>query len=440
MSGRSFDPVSSGRDKGLGYRYFLACAFSVPLPFEDSGEYSDDQGKGALPSEDPPPAGVADRDELVEVSDDDMDLERLFEAMGKVVRSRARSKRPEEPDSVPGKLPSEDPEPPLPPPKDPPPVRTRTLCLGIPLRSKRGREVCGAVQSLINKLEAFGFPVHRYHADRAQELKSRQLVAWLRDRGIHGTWTPGDTPAGSKAELAVQQLKGLSCKLLQIAELDSVFWPLAVLHASSRNWVELCSALGAVQPTLLPFGVRLHARQRTATGFQSHWRSRTVAGKYLGLAPHTPGGHLVLIPDAHGDKILLTNTVYPLKSSIAKVPKPKYRLRSKTADFVIRAVRAVPLARSVLVPGCARFAPGGEWGSKVFFRTSQNSSGSEVDKFEDESSSGSDSNSVAQVVQQAGGIEQVGTCSKTVEGDVDAGLGFLDASKTARSHGAPHFR
>ena len=29
--GRSFDPTASGRDKGTGYRYFLACAFSVPV-------------------------------------------------------------------------------------------------------------------------------------------------------------------------------------------------------------------------------------------------------------------------------------------------------------------------------------------------------------------------------------------------------------------------
>ena len=46
------------------------------------------------------------------------------------------------------------------------------------MRSKKGLEVFGAVQSVINKLEAFGFPVHRYHADKAQELKSRSLVGW----------------------------------------------------------------------------------------------------------------------------------------------------------------------------------------------------------------------------------------------------------------------
>ena len=86
-----------------------------------------------------------------------------------------------------------------------PPALTRTLCLGLPIRSKKGREVCGAVLVTINRLEAFGFPVHRYHADRAQQLKSKQLMIWLRDKGIHATWTPGDTPAGSKAEIAVKR-------------------------------------------------------------------------------------------------------------------------------------------------------------------------------------------------------------------------------------------
>ena len=29
--GLGFDPVASGRDKGRGYRYFLAAAYSVPV-------------------------------------------------------------------------------------------------------------------------------------------------------------------------------------------------------------------------------------------------------------------------------------------------------------------------------------------------------------------------------------------------------------------------
>ena len=91
-------------------------------------------------------------------------------------------------------------EPPLPPPKAPPKLLSqRTLFLKTPIRTRRGKEVLGAVQALINKLETFGFPVHRYHAARAKELRSADLVAWMRSRGIYTSWTPGETPAANKA-------------------------------------------------------------------------------------------------------------------------------------------------------------------------------------------------------------------------------------------------
>ena len=221
--------------------------------------------------------------------------------------------------------------------------------IGTPLRSKRGKEVFGAVQALWNKVEAHGFPVHRYHADRAQELKSKALVAWLRDRGIHATWTPGDSPAGNKAELAVQRLKQSSRKLLTVAKIGPEFWPLAVLHASNRHWVELCFSLGIKQAHLLPFGLRIHARQRAKAGYLSHWRSRTVDARYLGQAPHTPGGHLALVGEA---RVLLTNTVYAVGPRAVKDAKPTYRIKGKTApEFLMRVIQAVP-GRPIPGPGC----------------------------------------------------------------------------------------
>ena len=174
-------------------------------------------------------------------------------------------------------------------------VSTRPLYLGLPLRTKKGKEVLGQVQRLINRLESSGFPVHRFHADRAQELRSAGLVAWLRERGIHHSWTPGDTPASNKAELAVQQLKGSVRKLLQVGGFPVGFWPLAALHASERNWCGMCEFLGRPPVSLLPFGLRVHARKRFKTGYASHWRTRTEAGRYLGFAPDTPGGHLVCV-------------------------------------------------------------------------------------------------------------------------------------------------
>ena len=210
---------------------------------------------------------------------------------------------------------------------------------------------------MINRLESCGFPVHRYHADRAQELKSRALVAWLRDRGIHGTWTPGDSPAGNKAELAVQQLKGSARKLLAASGLAAKSWPLAILHASNRHWHDLCAALGRVQVHLLPFGLVVHARQRTKTGFHSHWRSRTLEGKYLGH-----GGHLVLVPEGPDGKVLLTNTVYPVGPCSKTPARPRYRISGKRSPhFVVRSLQAVPFVGAP-AHSDSRLSPGGSVG------------------------------------------------------------------------------
>ena len=229
---------------------------------------------------------------------------------------------------------------------------------------------------MINRLESSGFPVHRFHADRAQELKSAGLVAWLRDRGIHHSWTPGDTPPSNKAELAVQQLKGLVRKLLRVGGFPVSFWPLAALHASERNWCCMCEFLGRAPVTLLPFGLRVHARKRFKTGYDSHWRARTESGRYLGLAPETPGGHLVWVcggdADAEG-KVLLTNTVYPLRTETSPPRKPKYKLKGKRSPhFAVRVVAATCLDVSPEV-SLSRLSPGGECTSELsehVFRTS----------------------------------------------------------------------
>ncbi|CAE7255929.1 unnamed protein product, partial [Symbiodinium microadriaticum] len=279
------------------------------------------------------------------------------EATEKAVTHRVRRKRPE--DGSPGDGPLREP---------PPEVsgessavklgKTKTVFLGVPLRSKRGKEVYVQVQGLINKLEAFGLPVHRYHADRAKELRSTALIHWLKGQGIHPSWTAGESPAGNRAELAVQNLKGFVRKLLVISGLDKGFWPLALLHASSRNYRNFAEHLGVPQPVLLPFGVKVHARQRVKTGYDAQWRPRTIQGCYVGEAPSTPGGHLVLIKDGLRDKVLLTNTIYPLRGETLGPPlKPWYRLTTKRSpvDLAVRVVAA-----SEIASGGSRFAPGGE--------------------------------------------------------------------------------
>ena len=48
VPGRSFDPVASGRDKGLGYRYLLVCAYTIP-DLARVGEGQDSSSKEGLP-------------------------------------------------------------------------------------------------------------------------------------------------------------------------------------------------------------------------------------------------------------------------------------------------------------------------------------------------------------------------------------------------------
>ena len=372
IAGQGYDPVASGRDKGQEYRYFLACAFTVPVqplssastPDPDCADETELRKKGDEAGSAPSLApDLPSWQELF--GPDEAELDTPADVFQKAVTHRVRSKGPEG-----GGLPLDktlgpviDADPPLPPPPGPPPEMplTRTLCMGMPLRTKAGKEVLPAVQATVNRLEAYGFPVHRYHADRAKELRSAALVTWLRSRGVHTSWTPGDSPAGNKAELAVQQLKSAARKLLDVAKLDISFWPLAVLHSSNRNWCNLCESLGVPQPVLLPFGVPLHARRRATTGYRSHWVSRTVLGTYLGQAPCTPGGHLVWVPDDKGGhKIMLTNTVYPLRPAPSE-RRPRFRIFGKRGPPLV--LKPVSLARVSLLPQvqvCGN-TPGGEW-------------------------------------------------------------------------------
>ena len=329
--GQCWDPVASGRDRGLGYKYFLAqeaAGLELPAMHDLFGE-----AEPALRLMHPGP-----------------------EPALKVVEHRFKEKGPEPEGPKPAGQ-----DPPLPPPAEEPPdshVQTRTLFLAVPLRTRKGKEVLAAVQLLVNRLETWGFPVHRYHADRAKELRSAALVQWLRTQAIHATWTAGESPAGNKAELAVQNIKGGARKLLLAGDLPSDLWPFAVLHVSSRNWSLTCEALGLPVPPLLAFGQVLQARKRLKHSDSSGWTTKTLHGKYLGQAPSTPGGHLVWVEDkVGGHRVLLTNTVYPLRPAAVPAVKPKYRLRHKSSpDFVLRAIRALPLPVS-------RLSPGGEWGN-----------------------------------------------------------------------------
>ena len=149
------------------------------------------------------------------------------------------------------------------------------------MRSKSGREVLLHVQPVVNRLESFGYPTQRYHSDRAKELRS-------------ATFTVGESPAGNRAEVAVQVLKGSTRKLLNVALLRRHVWAVTLLHASARNW--------ALELEGSP-------------------------------------------------KILLTNTIYPVRNSVPGEPrKPRYRLTGKRSpDFQVRVAAAAVIER--ILPG-----------------------------------------------------------------------------------------
>ncbi|CAE7203184.1 GIP, partial [Symbiodinium sp. CCMP2456] len=359
-AGQSYDEEASGRARHGGYRFFLACSYTVPQSFDfpdKEGTKLSEGGEGD--DELVPVVGRSEEEGLLE------DLDELLSLPGdcsvRVVDRRVSAKRPE----LPGPPPLED-------TRDEAEkgsgdgtvgAKMRTLFIGVPLKSKAGKGVTLAVQGLVNKLEAHGFPVHRYHSDRAKELRTTALLTWMKQQGIHVTSTPGEAPSGNRAELAVQNLKAFVRKLLHASGLDKMFWPLALLHASARNWSDFSISLGVPCSHLIPFGTKVHARCRSKTGYDANWRSRSTQGVFVGPAPNVSGGYLVLVPEEGSEgemKVLLTSTIYPLRGEPSGAPRrPRYRLTSKRSpDFALRAVAATLFEK---MPGAGNwFAPGGE--------------------------------------------------------------------------------
>ena len=90
---------------------------------------------------------------------------------------------------------------------------------------------------------------------------------------------------------------------------------------------------------------------------------------YLGPALNTPGGHLVLVDKDGSSKVLLTNTVYPVrKGTLSEPTKPRRRLTGKRSSFEIRVAAAAVLETVCGEAEGTRFPPGGEsFGVSGFF-------------------------------------------------------------------------
>ena len=184
IPGRSWDVEASGRDKGGGYRYFLACAYTIPGEFAPGSGRDESKDDDYAPSEcghmvsDKPSKGTVDTPGALD-SSGEQDLFQeldaiplsLEEVVGvKSVTRRVSRKRPEDPDLEEGPAPKGI-------------KGRRTLFLGVPLRTKQGRETMHQIQGMVNRLESAGFPIQRYHADRAKELRSHALISWLKNKG-----------------------------------------------------------------------------------------------------------------------------------------------------------------------------------------------------------------------------------------------------------------
>ena len=117
---------------------------------------------------------------------------------------------------------------------------------------------------------------------------------------------------------------------------------------------------------ILPFGTPVEARKRTRSGYQFQWVSRTTRGSYLGPAPHTSGGHLVLVKESPDgpQTILLTGTVFPVREQSAAVVKPKFRLTAKRSPtdsgFAVRVAAATAVEQEGNFSAESRLPPGGE--------------------------------------------------------------------------------
>ncbi|CAE7204092.1 unnamed protein product [Symbiodinium microadriaticum] len=136
---------ASGRDRGHGYKYFLAGAYTVPKKYTPEGtesisleEYEPSECAELLPEESATAVELESIDELFKLPLPSEGSDARIMA----VTTRVRGKQPEAEDPLEGDKPGEGSA----------GLSYRTLFLGVPLRSKKGREVLLQVQGLVNRI------------------------------------------------------------------------------------------------------------------------------------------------------------------------------------------------------------------------------------------------------------------------------------------------
>ena len=131
------------------------------------------------------------------------------------------------------------------------PPKMQVLQYAIPLVTRRSSEVNAAIRTMILKIKAEGFPVVRCHSDRARELTSDSLRAWLVERDILPTTGEGQAPQqNGRAEAVVKSLKGRAKQLLYASDLPRQLWPMAMTYAAFAQREMVFNRA----KSLLPFG------------------------------------------------------------------------------------------------------------------------------------------------------------------------------------------
>ncbi|CAE7467813.1 RE1 [Symbiodinium necroappetens] len=170
------------------------------------------------------------------------------------------------------------------------PPQMQVLQYAIPLVTRRSSEVNAAIRTMILKIKAEGFPVVRCHSDRARELTSDSLRAWLVERDILPTTGEGQAPQqNGRAEAVVKGLKGRHA-----SGLPRQLWPMAMTYAA---FAQRETAFNR-QKSLLPFGTPTHIRTKVyGAGGKHDLELRWAKGRYVGPAQDIPRGSVVRLDE-----------------------------------------------------------------------------------------------------------------------------------------------
>ena len=214
-------------------------------------------------------------------------------------------------------------------------INYQVLRFAVPLRSRRAAEVNLKVRQLYLQIRAEGFPVWRFHSDRARELCNSRLRTWLAERGVIVTTGEAQSPQqNGRAESTVRFVKTEAKCLLTAARLGKENWPMAMRYATYRQRLK---ALGK-EEDLPQVGCPVHVRTKIYGKAERYdmdvrWRE----GIYLGPSDDVSHGHVVKFQDNTfvTSQHLKANLVDPdamvdLVLREVQLPLPERRARRKT--------------------------------------------------------------------------------------------------------------